>query len=436
MSRRWITLALPGLLAALAAPAAAAAPAYVPGQVIVHFDRQRFSRAVELPDDLGVREGAAALRRNPHVRYAVPNYIATASAWIPNDPGTPPGRAGRRGRWVHKQWNFLPCGRLCDSGPPRPRFQSRGGINAIGAWGNLRRAGRAGAAGVTVAVLDTGIAYRTRDDLRRSPDFAPRQFTRGYDFVDGDAQPLDENGHGTHIAGTIAERTDNRIGVTGLAYRARLMPVRVLNDLGRGQADDIARGIRYAARRGADVINLSFNFACGAPVPGVDAAIGFAHRRGAVVVASIGNSTTETCVSPPATAPHAIGVTGTTEGACLGFYSLRGSDVDLSAPGGGAPGGACGSMASRPIFQVTYRPGSTTRFGLPGIYTGTSMSAAHVAGVAAMVIASKVVGADPPPRRVLNRLRSTARDLGSPGTDTAFGAGLIDAARATNPNMR
>jgi len=213
------------------------------------------------------------------------------------------------------------------------------------------------------------------------------------------------------------------------------MPVRVLDESGRGQADDIARGIRYAARGGADVINLSFNFACDAAVPGVDAAIRLAHRLGAVVVASIGNSTTESCVSPPATARHAIGVAGTTEGGCLAFYSLRGSDVDLAAPGGGAPAGACPSMASRPIFQVTYLPGSTTRFGLPRIYTGTSMSAAHVAGVAAMVIASKVIGADPPPRRVLNRLRSTARDMGVPGVDTAFGAGLIDAARATNPRI-
>jgi serine protease len=432
MSRGWITTALAVLVAALPMPAAAASP-FVPGEAIVRFEGHRLSRAVELPEGVAVRQGVAALRRNPHVRYAVPNYLATASAWIPNDPGTPPGHAGRRGRWVHRQWNFLPCGRLCDPGAVRPRFQSRGGINAIGAWQNLRRAGRAGAPGVTVAVLDTGIAYRSQGGLRRSPDFAPRQFARGHDFVDGDARPLDENGHGTHIAGTIAERTDNRIGLTGLAYRARLMPVRVLNDRGRGQADDITRGIRYAARRGADVINLSFNFSCGVPVPGVDAAIGFAHRRGAVVVASIGNSTTETCVSPPATAPHAIGVAGTTEGACLGFYSLRGSDVDLAAPGGGAPAGGCRSTASRPIFQVTYLPGSTTRFGLPRIYTGTSMSAAHVAGVAAMVIASRVVGANPAPQRVLNRLRSTARDLGVRGTDTAFGAGLIDAARATSP---
>jgi serine protease len=435
MSRRWIAIALLGL-PALPTQAAAMAPAYVPGEVIVRFEAQRFSRAVELPAGVGVREGAAALRRNPNVRYAVPNYVATASAWVPNDPGTPPGRRARRGGWVRKQWNFLPCGRLCNPDSARRRFQSRGGINAIGAWRNLIRAGRAGAAGVTVAVLDTGIAYRTQHGFRRSPDFAPRQFATGYDFVDGDPRPLDENGHGTHIAGTIAERTDNGIGLTGLAYRARLLPVRVLNELGRGQADDIARGVRYAARRGADVINLSFNFACEAPVPGVDAAIGFAHRRGAVVVASTGNSTTEPCVSPPATAPHAIGVTGTTEGGCLGFYSLRGSAVDLAAPGGGAPAGRCESMASRPIFQVTYRPGSTTRFGLPRIYTGSSMAAAHVAGVAAMVIASRVVGADPSPRRVLERLRSTARDLGARGVDNAFGAGLIDAARATNPRDR
>ena len=434
MSRRWITLALPALIAAaVPTPAAGAAP-YVPGEVIVKLEGQHFGRAVELPAGTGVRAAAAALRRNPRVRYAAPNWIATVSA-IPDDPGTPPGRRGRAGNWVRKQWNFLPCGRLCSPASPRRRYQSRGGINAIAAWSNLRRAGHPGAAGVTIAVLDTGVAYRTRGRFRRSPDFAPSQFALGRDFVADDALAIDENGHGTHIAGTIGERTDNGIGVTGLAHRARLIPVRVLNSAGRGRADEIAAGIRYAARMRADVINLSFNFPCGATVPGVEDAIRFAHRRGAVVVASVGNSSTEDCVSPPATAPHTIGVGGTTEGGCLGFYSLRGPDVDLVAPGGGGAPGACPSSSSRPILQVTYRIGSTRWFGLPRIYVGTSMSAAHVAGVAGMVIASGVLGPRPSPREVLDRLQASARDLGPAGYDTAFGAGLVDAARATDPDF-
>lgn len=430
-----ITSALLALLALSALPSVAAARSpYVPGEVIVRFDGQPLSRAVELPAGVGVLDGLSALRRNPRVRYAVPNYVAQASV-IPDDPGTAPGQPGRRGGWVRKQWNFLSCGKACGA-RQQPRFHSPGGINAVGAWRNLENAGRPGAAGVTIAVLDTGVAYRTVGRYRRSPDFAAAQFVRGRDFIDGDGVPLDGNGHGTHIAGTIGERTDNGLGVTGLAHRAKLMSVRVLNDLGRGNADDIAHGIRFAAGAGADVINLSFNFSCGTPVPGVDQAIRIAHRKGAVVVASVGNSTTETCVSPPATSPHAIGVGGTTEGACLGFYSLHGADVDLVAPGGGSPTAPCEASGRRPIFQVTYRPGSTRRFGLPRDYAGTSMAAAHVAGVAAMVLASRVLGGDPAPVQVLRRLRATARDLGPPGPDSGFGAGLIDAARATNPRVR
>ena len=93
-------------------------------------------------------------------------------------------------------------------------------------------------------MLDTGIAYRALGSrFRRSPDFTAGQFVDGYDFVDNDRLPLDRNGHGTHVAGTIAEKTNNGIGLTGIAYRAKLMPVRVLDRLGRGRADDIAAGI-------------------------------------------------------------------------------------------------------------------------------------------------------------------------------------------------
>ncbi len=266
---------------------------------------------------------------------------------------------------------------------------SPGGIDAVGAWRNLEEAGRPGARGVTVAVLDTGIAYRNLGArFLRSPDFAPGQFAKGYDFIDDDRLPLDENGHGTHVAGTIAEKTDNSIGVTGLAYRAKLMPVRVLDRHGRGQATDIAKGIRFAVARGAQVINMSFNFGCGKRVPEVDEALRDAYDHGVVAVASAGNLGSESCVSEPATGPRVIGVGGTTEGGCLGNYSLAGKGIDLVAPGGGAPGAGCPSASARPIYQVTLRPGSTRSFAIPGNYVGTSMAAAHVSGVAAMVLAA------------------------------------------------
>jgi serine protease len=408
---------------------------FAPHRLIVKLSRSERPRTVALPPRAGVRETAAALQANPAVEYAAPDYIATASAEgeavsaPPNDPGPISGPPGPPGGWVTKQWNFLPWEGIATPLVP----VSAGGIDAVGAWEHLDAAGRPGAEGVTVAVLDTGIAYRAQGkQFRRSPDFTSGQFVKGHDFVDGDRLPLDENGHGTHVAGTIAEKTNNGIGLTGLAFRAKLMPVRVLDAQGRGRADQIAKGIRFAVANGADVINMSFNFGCGREVPGVDEALRQAYQRGVIAVASVGNLGSEACVSPPATGPHVIGVGGSTEGGCLGVYSLSGRDVDLIAPGGGPALTGCASISSASIYQVTLKAGSTLRFGEPGNYVGTSMSAAHVSGVAAMVLASGTVKNKRTPGRVgavTKRLRRTARDLGQP--ETRQGAGLIDAGAAT-----
>jgi subtilisin family serine protease len=129
-----------------------------------------------------------------------------------------------------------------------------------------------------------------------------------------------------------------------------------------------------------------------------------------------------------------IGVGGSTEGGCLGAYTLSGRDVDVVAPGGGPPLVGCPSISSGPIYQVTLKVNSTKRFGEPRSYIGTSMSAAHVSGVAAMVLASGTVSRKPGTGRVeavTQRLRRTARDLGEP--EMRQGAGLIDAAAATEP---
>ena len=214
------------------------------------------------------------------------------------------------------------------------------------------------------------------------------------------------------------------------------MPVRVLDKQGRGRADDIAKGIRFAVANGADVINMSFNFGCGREVPSVDEALRQAYRHGVIAVASVGNLGSEACVAAPATGPHVIGVGGSTEGGCLGDYSLAGKGVDVIAPGGGSPATGCPSILAGPIYQVTLKAGSTRRFGEPGGYVGTSMAAAHVSGVAAMILASGTL--DPKAKKkgrvaaVTQRLRQTARDLGLPNSQQ--GAGLIDAARATSPS--
>ena len=437
--RALLPLAVVMALAVTAPPALAktgVSPAreFAPGQLLVKFEGQSTGRAIELPQGLGVRQAARALRRNSDVVYAAPDYAASASAIksFPNDTGTLVGAASpstSAGNWAYRQWNFLSPEDSSEGQLPI----SPGGIDAVGAWRNLIEAGRPGAAGIVVAVLDSGVAYRSLGRFRRSPDFEAAQFVPGRDFVSRDRFPLDESGHGTHVAGTIAEKTDNNLGVTGLAYGAKLMPVRVLDRSGFGYASTIAKGIRFAVANGAQVINMSFNFPCGTRVPLVDEALREAYEQGVVTVASAGNRGTEACVSAPATGPRVIGVGGTTEGACLGKYSLAGRAVDLVAPGGGIPRRGCPSVASRSIYQVTLRRGSTEDFAIPPKYVGTSMAAAHVSGVAAMVLASGTINPAISPeaqvRAVTKQLRRTARDLGY--SRTWQGAGLIDAAEAT-----
>jgi serine protease len=451
---RKLTSTLPLILAVIAAGAAPApadsgpqARVYVPGELIVGLENGK-TRLVDLPDGVGVGEGAADLREDPGVAYAVPNYIARA-AGVPNDRGL----FNVAGDWRRTQWNFLPCGSLCGQSPAALPFQARGGINALGAWMTLKSRRAPLGKGARVAVLDTGIAYTTKKPaFRRSPDFAAKQFIRGRDFVDGGKRkkltkgrglPLDRDGHGTHVAGTIGERTGNKLGLTGLVPKARLIPVRVLDAQGFGTARNIAAGIRFAAKRKADVINMSFEFAEGVntcnKIKSVCAAIKFAKKRGSLVVAAAGNSNGAP-VAFPAAAPNTIAVGRTTKDACVASESRSGLGLDLMAPGGGVPMlPSCGAddflfARQAPIFQLTFDGHGFKRFGYPSDYRGTSMAAAHVSGVAAMVVASRVLGKHPKPAAIECQLEATARrddsQLGQPYDPTFFGAGLIDAAAA------
>jgi serine protease len=437
--RKLIATATLVLFAALLAPGADAATphgqaGFVPGQLLVRFDSGS-EHVMRLPRGVSVPSAEQALDGNPAVDYAVPNYVAHASA-VPNDPGP----AGVPGGWERTQWNFLPCGSLC--GETAAPLQERGGLNAIDAWEILKQRGVPAGKGARVAVLDTGVAYMTQKPrFRRSPDFSRKQFLPGYDFVDKDRQPLDEDGHGTHVTGTIAERTGNGVGLTGLASRARIMPVRVLDSQGFGTARNIAKGIRWAANHKAQVINMSFEFSLGvnscAKIKGICSAVKYAFKKGALVVAAAGNENGEP-VAYPAGAPHVIGVGRTTKDACLASDSRTGAGLDLVAPGGGFPLlTSCGDddpLFSRgvPIFQLTLTGAGFKTFGYPGGYEGTSMASAHVSGVAALVIGSHVVGRSP--AAVECQLEATARhsdsQLGQPYDQRLFGAGLVNAAAA------
>ena len=433
--------------AAAASPALAQTQAeprqYVPGEVLVGLE-DGSQTLLELPSQVGVGEAVRALRGNQAVDYAVPNYLAVA-AGVPNDPGP----SGKPRGWRLKQWNFLPCGSACEPGSQPLAFEAPGGINAIGAWTTIHKRRRGSGAGARVAVLDTGVAYRKLlPRFRKSPDFKRKQFLRGRDFVGDDELPLDQNGHGTHVTGTIAERTNNAIGLTGLAPAARIIPVRVLDSDGFGTARDITRGIWYAIRHRAEVINMSFEFsrAVGSctKIPTVCRALrAAAKRHGILVLASSGNGggddVGDPVISYPAAAPQVVAVGGTTRDACVATYSDYGQGLDLLAPGGGPSRVVeCGDPLQKDfhtdVFQLTFRGFSFRRFGYPGGYHGTSMAAAHASGVAAMVISSRVLGRDPRRAALECQLKATARDsddeLGQPYDPNLMGAGLIDAATA------
>ncbi len=361
---------------------------------------------------------------------------ATAVAtWEPNDPGN----SSVAGGWQELQWNFA---------------DANDGVHAPWAWENLIQDHRPGASGVTIAVLDTGVAYRNWGSFRKSPDFTGTRFVDPCDLVAGtlkdgkctDPYPLDRDGHGTWVAGEIAEATNNHIGVTGLAYNATIMPVRVLNAAGWAYPATVAEGIRYAVAHGANVINLSLSFYLGMTakqLPTLISAIAYAHAHGVVVVAAAGNDSANQ-IAYPAADPDVISVGATTQDGCLAAYSNDGPQLDLVAPGGGDDAAlkesVCDSNANLPnVYEMTFaHRDDPTKFSLPGSWYGTSMAAPEVSAAAAMVIASGVLGPTPTPDAILRRLEATASQPipeASGSRNDVYGYGIVNIGAATADNV-
>ncbi len=360
--------------------------------------KARFRR-LKLPKGRTVEEMVRLYKSSRDVEYAEPDYIATA-LMVPNDP------------YYSYQWNFY-----------NPQY---GGINAQEAWDIST------GSNVVVAVVDTGVAYENYcggSPLKcyyRAPDLANTVFVQGYDFANNDAHPNDDNSHGTHVTGTIAQSTNNNAGVAGIAFNAKIMPVKVLDKDGSGYYSWIADGIRYAADNGARVISLSL----GGPQASatLEEAIAYAYSKNVTIVAAAGNDGLGGPASYPAAYnDYVIAVAATKYDEARSPYSTTGSYVDVAAPGGYTGADQNGDGYADGILQQTFNPStkSTSSFGYY-FFQGTSMATPHVSGLAALLIANGMTS----PVDVRNAIEKTAEDKGAAGWDSEYGWGIIDAKAA------
>ncbi len=307
--------------------------------------------------------------------FIEPNYIYKQVGFAVNDPD------------YDKQWNLKQ-------------------IKAEGAW-----AKGIDGRGATVAVIDTGVS--------KGPDLNKTDFVPGYDFVNDRAQAADDNGHGTHVAGTIAQSTNNKYGVAGIAYGAKIMPLKVLSRAGGGTVSDIAEAIRFAADHGADVVNMSLGG--GGESKLMREAIDYAYGKGVVVIAAAGNAGLSSA-SYPALYDKVIGVSAIGPDEQKTAYSNYGTGVDIAAPGG-----ATRSSEEGGILQETINPRVAGEFQFK-YFQGTSMAAPHVAGVAALI---KSQGKGRSPAQVWDILKTSARPVKG-DSQNYYGAGYLDASKAVS----
>jgi subtilisin family serine protease len=365
---------------------------------------------VELPDDVDVRQAAARYAADPAVEYAHPDALV-ALTLVPDDPFL-----ASTGTW----------------GQPYPDLWGLHTIGAPAAWDT------ANGTGTIVAVVDTGIDP-THPDLAanvwsNAGEIAGNGIdddgngyvddVAGWDFVGDDNEPLDTDGHGTHVAGTAAAVGDNGVGVAGVAWGARVMPVRAF--VGRtGLTSDAAAAIGYAAENGADVINNSWGGFADPPSPVLVDAVNTALGLGAVVVAAAGNEQTDVDLIEPARLPDVIAVGAVGPGDVLAAFSNRGDALSVTAPG----------IDVLSLLAAGAPPGGPVVGGVYQRLLGTSMAAPHVTGLAAVLLSALPALT---PEEVRWHLELNAERIDAPGYEgqawnPLFGWGRIDAARVFDP---
>lgn len=410
-----LAVLLVGIAAAGFAPAGADRPAAArTSRLVVRFEpgHDSISRQRAL-----ARNGLALLDTIPGTDYVLARAEAGATtADVEADPSVaaahPPAVAHALGRV-----RSAPT-------PDDPLFKNQWHLRSVGvprAWDVST------GEGVVVAVLDTGVAYEDFGPFKKAPDLAGTKFVPGWDFVEGDDHPNDlpiggKGSHGTAMAGTIAQTTNNGIGGAGVAPGATIMPVRVLAANEQGTTFNIAKGLRFAADHGANVANLSLGTRENAPE--LADAVAYAIGKGVTVIASSGDDGTE-ALTYPAAYPDVLAVGATGYGNARTEYSNYGAGLDLVAPGGDLEDdGNEDGLDDGVVQQALYELSTSFCF---CFRQGTSSAAAHVSGVAALVLAS---GPARTPAQVADILVSTAADLGPKGRDDQYGAGLVQATRA------
>ena len=356
------------------------------GSNFLTFYRDHF-RVLQLPPGADLKRVIGILARSPHVVYAEPNHTVRAFS-IPNDEYYP------------YQWNFQ-------------------AINMEKAWDTST------GKGVTVAVVDSGV------NPYGSDGFGDRLLDGYNAFFNIESWWEDFHSHGTHVAGTIGQQTGNGTGVAGIAYNAKILPVKVLNRFGFGSNAALAAGIRWATDQGAQIINMSLGDPWGSLT--VREAVDYAYEHGVVMVAASGNDASQAdlvSIRYPAAYDHVIAVGAVNALNNRAYYSNGGPELALVAPGGSADDLNADGYSDDIVQETFSKYLGFTSFALGwGFYymRGTSMASPHVAGVAALV---KSLHPDWGPDEIRQALTDTALDLGDPGRDDAYGYGLVDAAAA------